>query len=138
MAGGELRVRDIMTTKVHVVGLDDSIEDVHRMMQLGGIRHAPVVDGGRLVAVVTDHDIFLGWSRGIDTPIRDVMTKAPRWIRPEATAREAAGVVLRYKIGCLPVVDKELRVVGIVTETDFVELAQRALTIQEALSGTLS
>jgi len=130
----KLRVRDVMTAKVQAVGPEDRLEDVHRMMQLAGFRHVPVVEQGKLVGVVSDRDIFGGWSGGGDTRIDSVMTKVPRWIAPEAMARDAAALLLRHKIGCLPVVDAELRVVGIITETDFVAIAHRALLIQEALA----
>lgn len=130
---GKLRVRDVMTAKVRTVGPDDRLEDVHRLMQLAGFRHAPVVDQGKLVGVISDHDIYLAWSSGRDTPVGAVMTKSPRWIGADAMARDAAALLLRHKIGCLPVLDGD-KVVGIVTESDFVAMAHRALLIQEALT----
>ncbi len=130
----KLKVRDIMTVKVRVASPSDRLDDVHHLMKLGGFRHVPVVDGGRLVGVLSDHDVYLGWPGGSETAIGQLMTKTPRCIGPDASARDAAGILLRHKIGCLPVVDEERGVIGIVTESDFVALAHRALLIHEAIA----
>jgi CBS domain-containing protein len=132
----KLKVRDIMSVKVRVASPTDRLDDVHRLMKLGGFRHVPVIEDGKLVGVLSDHDVYLGWPGGGQTAIGQLMTKMPRWIGPEASARDAAGILLRHRIGCLPVVDGDRGVIGIVTETDFVALAHRALLIQEALAQT--
>jgi len=123
----EILVRDVMSRGAHLVGPDDPIDDVFRVMKLGGTRHMPVVEGGRLVGVVSDRDVLVVWTNGGQTPVSRVMTRAPRWVSAELPAREAARLLLRHKVGCLPVVDEAMTVVGIITETDFLELAHRAL-----------
>lgn len=127
-AGADLTVRDVMSAGAHSVVADDPIDDVYRLMKLGGIRHLPVLEDGRLVGVVSDRDILTAWSQGPETRVERVMTRVPRWIAIDAPARDAARLLLRHKIGCLPVVDANMNVVGIVTETDFLELAHRALS----------
>ncbi len=124
----ELLVRDVMSQGAHLVAPDDPIDDVFRLMKIGGIRHMPVVEEGRLVGVVSDRDVLVAWTNGGQTPVSKVMTRNPRWIAADAPAREAASLMLRHKIGCLPVVDAHRTVLGIVTETDFLELAHRALS----------
>src|SRR5688572_17080608 len=109
-----------MTVKVRVARPSDRLDDVHHLMKLGGFRHVPVIEDGKLVGVLSDHDVYLGWPGGGQTPIGQLMTKMPRWIVPDASARDAAGLLLRHKIGCLPVVDGSRGVIGIVTESDFV------------------
>ncbi len=122
----ERTVRDIMTAKARVAGPSDKLVDAFHVMRLAGFRHMPVVEDGKLVGIVSDHDIFLGWGRGGDTPVGELMTKSPRWVGPDANARDAAALLLRHKIGCLPVID-DGRVVGIVTQADFVAFAHREL-----------
>lgn len=129
MAGSsELLVRDLMSKGAHLAAPSDTVGDVHHLMRLGGIRHLPVVERGRLVGVVSDRDVLAAWMSGGATRIEEVMTRTPRWVSQETPARDAAGLLLRHKIGCLPVVDAAMTVVGIVTESDFVELAHRALS----------
>ncbi|MBM4376992.1 MAG: CBS domain-containing protein [Deltaproteobacteria bacterium] len=55
------------------------------------------------------------------------MTRSPRWVQADAPAHEAAAMLLRHKLGRLPALDEARAVVGIVTESDFVALALRAL-----------
>ena len=123
-----------MRKVVHTVRETDSLRDAHGLMRLIGIRHLPVVDAsGAVVGVVSNRDIHRGWTSGLDQPIASVMTRSLAWAHPSTSARDAAGVMLDHKIGCLPVLDDERRLVGIVTETDFLEVAHRALTLVEAL-----
>ena len=109
----------------------DRISTVEDIMTLGGVRHIPVVRGGRLVGVVTERDLlrtslsqlneygddtrraFLG---GVE--IERVMSSPVITIAAEESVEGAARVMAERKIGCLPVVDGEGEFVGLVTETD--------------------
>jgi CBS domain-containing membrane protein len=133
---GALMVRDLMSTPVHTVPPTERLADVHGLMRLAGIRHLPVVDdGGVLLGVISDRDVNLAWSQGPDTPVRAFMTRNLQWVGPETRAREAAARMLQDRIGCLPVVDRQRRLLGIVTETDFLLVAHRALTVQLMVAG---
>jgi len=57
--------------------------------------------------------------------VRDVMTSGVVGVRPDLDIREAAQLMLEHQYGCLPVVDGEGRLVGILTESDFVRLLAR-------------
>ncbi len=130
-----MTVADLMATAVHTARESDTIRDVHATMRVSRIRHMPVLDDrGDLVGVVSDRDLFLGWARGPQTRISEVMTRHLHWVHPSTSARDAAARMLHDKIGCLPVIDESRQLVGIVTETDFVEVAHRALTLLQAIS----
>ena len=102
-------------------------------MSLGRIRHMPVVDAdGRLCGVVSQRDLFRGaLAAALGLPkatqarllgallVREVMNAQPITTTPETPITEAAEVMLRRKVGCLPVLDGE-SLVGILTEADFV------------------
>jgi CBS domain-containing protein len=131
-----LRVAALMSRVVHTGSDDDSIRETHALMRACRIRHLPIVDAsGGLCGVVSDRDLLLGWARGPSARVGEVMTRHIHFVRPSTPAREAVARMLERKIGCLPVMDEEHRLVGMITETDFLELAFRALCLEEALSS---
>jgi CBS domain-containing protein len=119
-----------MMQKAVVISADDSLRIVHDIMELGRVRHLPVVRRGKLVGVVSQRDLFhaslsnvIGLSRedgelfleGVK--IAEVMSAPPVTIGPDHSARAAAALMAERKIGCLPVLDGD-EVMGILTETD--------------------
>jgi len=130
-----MRVRDLMTPGVFAVGVEDDLETVTNLMDDRNIRHAPVVDSaGNLVGLVTQRDLLrtgLG-GRGQLPPeaerqarlhvnVGEIMIPDVVTARPDQDIRDAARIMLDNKFGCLPVVENQ-RLVGIVTESDFVRL----------------
>ena len=125
------RVSDIMQTKIVTISAGERLSTVEDIMTLGGVRHIPVVRGGELVGVVSERDLLrVSLSKlnqhGSDerraflhaVRIERVMSGPAIVIGPDATVAEAARVMADRKIGCLPVVDREQELVGLVTETD--------------------
>jgi CBS domain-containing protein len=97
-------------------------------MRLGAFRHLPVVDErGRLIGIVSDRDILRALGRPRETTIGEIMTREPVTVRSEAPAHLAAKIMLDRTISSLPVVNDEGRMVGLVTQTDFLDVARRAL-----------
>lgn len=132
-------VRDIMTSDVTTLKRNEKLTIADDVMQLGRIRHLPVLDddGEELVGIVSQRDLFrgalaqaLGYGQHarrkvLDTLlVKDVMTTDLITTSPETPLAEAARVLMERKIGSLPVV-KDKRLVGIITEGDFVALVAR-------------
>ena len=130
-------VREIMTSVVEVLGVGDTLAAARRQLARGRIRHLPVVDGNeRVVGLVTHRRILESWvSHGHpdqelpgrvarDVPIEMIMQKDVLTVDPATTAAEAARLLESFKLGCLPVVEHG-KLVGIVTEADFVRFARR-------------
>ena len=128
-----LRVRDLMTAEVLVVGPDDSVTKLRDLMADKHIRHIPVVvDEDDLIGVVSDRDL-LSRALGSDTDlplslqaelldadkVRDIMTWDVETVDVDEDVTIAAQVMLENKYGCLPVLE-EGRLAGILTEADFV------------------
>ena len=126
----DLRVRDIMGKKVVTISVSERLSTVEDIMTLGHVRHMPVVQGGKLVGVVSERDLLraslsvLSEHRGAErraflhvVEIARVMSAPPIVIGPDATVDEAALVMAEKKIGCLPVVEND-HLLGMVTETD--------------------
>lgn len=125
MKARDLTVSDLMTTQLITVNASEPIKEARAEMDIGVVRHLPVVDDrGRLVGVVSDRDL-LASKRG--HRIADVMTRDVITTRPDAPAAEAASVMLDHKISSVLVVNEDQLLVGMITQTDYLELARRAL-----------
>jgi CBS domain-containing membrane protein len=134
-----LKVRDVMTAPVTTLKRNDKLTLADDLMQLGRIRHLPVLedDGEELVGIVSQRDLFrgalaqaLGYGQYahrklLDTfSVKDVMTTNVVTTSADTPLVEAARVLIQRKIGCLPVVENG-RLTGIITEADFVALVAR-------------
>ncbi|WP_438013886.1 CBS domain-containing protein [Sorangium sp. So ce315] len=131
-------VEDYMSTAVITLKEADTISAANLEMKLAEIRHIPVVDArGRVVGIVSDRDMLRHASSldGKLIPIASIMTRRVRTVRPTTPAADAAQVLLDHKIGCLPVVGDEEQLVGIITETDFLSIAQQALRGIDVIHG---
>jgi len=138
-------VADIMTRDVRFLSEEDNLSQIAQTMDRFSLRHLPVVDGSRLVGLITHRDVLrLAISELVhdmstherqkrlaeNTFVAKVMTRNPRTVAPETPIVEAAEVLVQSKFGCLPVVDKLGTLVGIVTEHDFLKLL--VATMKEA------
>lgn len=124
-------VESVMQTDYVSATPDEHLDLVDDVMNLGRIRHMPVLEGAKLVGVVSQRDLLAAsLSKVLDfdaaerrtfmrsVEVGEVMTRSPITVSPRTSLREAARLVLSHRIGCLPVVDDEGRMLGLVTETD--------------------
>ena len=121
-------VEDVMTTALTTVHPDQLIEAAELEMKLANVRHIPVVGAhNQLVGILSNRDLLrsLGGPRG--RAIGDIMTRRVHTVRASDPASRAVGLLLEYKIGCVPVLGDEDQLVGIVTETDFLRIARESL-----------
>lgn len=127
----------IMSPTLITVETHTSLRQAQRILDQYKIRHLFVMDGKRLVGIVTDRDLrkaapsskspltahereeFMDELKVVEVMSRKLITASPT-----TTVREAAKVMVHEKIGCLPVVDGHT-LVGIVTETDLLEILVR-------------
>jgi CBS domain-containing protein len=98
-------------------------------MVKSSVRHLPVVDARhRLVGILSDRDLLGAVRRGTRArPVRDHVTEAPRTVTPDTPAHVAADLMIHGRFGALPVVDTAGHLLGIITETDLLEVARIAL-----------
>lgn len=129
----KIRVADVMTKDVTTVYEESNLQQVFDILAPYRFRHLPVVDGKRLVGILSHRDLLQVTSQASsktpaararttreleETFVRDVMNSNVVTIRSEATLAEAARQMLEHQIGALPVVDEAQELLGIVTETD--------------------
>ena len=126
----KVSVRDFMARHTQVLGRNDTLDLAEDIMNMGRIRHLPVLHEGELVGIISQRDMFrsaavtaLGFEADTQKAliktirIKEVMTEKVVTISPDATVKEAARIMIDKKIGCLPVVEGR-KLVGIITETD--------------------
>jgi acetoin utilization protein AcuB len=127
-----MKVKDLMRTNVVSLRVGDTLGVAEDIMSMGRIRHLPVVDEENcLVGILSQRDLFrasvssvLGFDRSKEHEwmgrirVRDLMTKQVVTVDPEAGVSEAVDKFVSEKFGCLPVTDKQGKLIGLLTETD--------------------
>jgi acetoin utilization protein AcuB len=128
-------LRQIMSPHVVTVSMDDSLRIVRQLFEQHGFHHLLVVDGRRLVGVISDRDLlrhvspFVGHDLAertqdaatLNKRVHQIMTRAPISARPDATFDQAISLILEHRISCLPVVDEQSHPIGIVTSRDLLK-----------------
>ena len=119
-----------MTANVITATPDSSIAEALAVTRANRIRHLPVVENGRLVGLVTDRDLRLALPPAWATEheelmaalnqrrISEVMVRDIRTATPDMPIEEAAKMLYTHRIGCVPVLDADGTLVGILSETD--------------------
>jgi CBS domain-containing protein len=125
-----LRVEQYMTTDLFTVQVDDAIEMVANLMIWERIRHVPVEDKDHhLVGLVNQRGVMRFLTSGRSTlsaSVGDIMRTDVTTVSPDTPTVDALRLMRRLRVGCLPVVH-DGRLVGIVTEEDFMEIASKLL-----------
>jgi CBS domain-containing protein len=135
-------VRDWMSRQPLTVAPERPVAQVAGLMRTHAIRHVLVMDGDRLVGIVSNRDVRtpVGMEprAAADAPVSTVMSETPVIVTAEAGLVEAARALLERRIGALPVLDDE-RVVGILTRSDALEAllawAERARVVSRSRSA---
>lgn len=130
-------VGELMTREVVTLEADDALIQVDDLLKRHHIRHVPVVHGRKLVGMVSHRDLIRALARqpagtgSLPLSVKEVMTRDVETVEPHVSAREAIEKLLDRRFGCLPVVDAQGELVGIVTESDFMRLALKLLKEHE-------
>lgn len=136
-----LTVADIMTQGVVSLTADANLHDAHTITREKGIRHIPVVnDDNQVIAIVTQKALIANvmqiltdfGERAIERKEKhtDILNVADRTFDTVSADRPLADIgefFLMNKHGCLPVVDSDQKLLGIITSSDFVRLAVKLL-----------
>lgn len=119
-------VGDIMTKKVITMSMEVTFGEAVGLMANRPFRHFLVVESnGRLAGVISDRDLLRILARTPDwqkTTVCNVMSKAPVTVHPETPLSAAIDEMLSHRINCLPVVDDQELVRGIITSTDMMHV----------------
>jgi len=135
-------INSIMTTDLITVGPDDNLETARTLMHDNKIHHLPVVEGDKLVGLLTLTNVLAATDSFLrdensrlharDIPVKNVMIADVATVDRKASLRRAAMFLERHRIGCLPVVSNG-KLKGIITDTDFVGVAINLLEQMESV-----
>jgi len=138
-----MRIRDMMTKNPMTVDSDTYVLDAQKIMKENNIRRLPVVEKGKLVGIVTKHDLLEASPSPATSlsihelnyllskmKVKEIMKKNPVTFNPDTPFEEALRIGQERKIGSFPVVDKG-KLVGIATESDIIRFLTGALGIRE-------
>jgi CBS domain-containing protein len=130
-------VADVMTRNIITLREEENLLSIEDGMERFALRHLPVVDGNKLVGLITHRDMLRfthsclrsrGVDRAIDARIQEesfvasVMRRNVKTVSPDTPLKQAAKMLVDNRIGCLPVVEQDNTLVGIITEHDFAKL----------------
>jgi acetoin utilization protein AcuB len=139
-------VKDVMQEHPVTATLETRLPALVRLLQRRGFRHLPILDGGKLVGIISDRDLKQSMASAASTAdgrerdrlldeltAEQIMARTVVTIGPMFGVEEAARLMATRKISALPVTEGD-RLVGIVTETDVLQLFVRALGVLEPSS----
>ena len=139
-------VKDVMQEHPVTATLETRLPNLVRLLQRRGFRHLPVLDGGKLAGIISDRDLKQSKASAASTAegrerdrlleeltAEQIMARTVVTIGPMCGVEEAAHLMATRKISALPVTEGD-RLVGIVTETDVLQLFVRALGVLEPSS----
>jgi CBS domain-containing protein len=126
-----MQVKKHMSTPAITVRADSDYRTAFDVMREHSVHHLPVVNGdGQLVGIVAQRDMLVAATRHQNAPVEmaEVMRRPVISTKADLQIVEAARLMMNQKIGCLPVVDAEAKVVGVITESDLFEVFVRMLS----------
>lgn len=128
---GPTEVADVMVAKVVTLSAHHSFDEVVRLMNDRHFRHCVIVNAhGKLAGVISDRDILRSLARNGNSRAKSldqIMTPNPITVKRDTSILDAVSKILSKRINCLPVVDDEGAVCGIVTSTDLLKSYQQLL-----------
>ena len=133
-----MRVEDLMTQKVFTVAPQDMIDRVFFLIHYEKVRHLPVVEKGKVVGIVSDRDLYkaLGPKSNsssitaegktelhvLPKKVTHIMHRGVITVQSDTYASKAAALMAENRIGALPVIDNNNKLVGILSATDILRV----------------
>ena len=133
-----MKIQEVMTSDVEIASPDDSLHTAAKMMADLDVGVLPLGENDRLVGMVTDRDLAIrGLADGRDVAsmkLRDIMTKDVRYCFDDEDTNAIASKMAEWQVRRLPVLNREKRLVGIVSLGDLA-IGDRSEAPHKALKG---
>jgi CBS domain-containing protein len=134
----DMKIAELMTKDVRVTSPDQTLREAARLMSEEDVGILPVAEDDRLVGVITDRDIAIravAEGKGPRTKVRQVMTNQVRYCFQDEDVDHVSRNMANIQMRRLPVMDRDKRLVGIVSLGDLATEQTSAPHAQQALSG---
>lgn len=116
-----LKAKDIMSSPVRTVLSTETIDEVNKVMEITGHSGMPVIEGNKLVGIVTKKSVDKAINHGLGKrPIKSVMTSKLITAKINTTLVEIRKLMLENDIGRVPILDENSILVGIITRSDII------------------
>jgi CBS domain-containing protein len=132
------RLKDVMSRDVKLVAPDATIREAAQQMRDGDFGMLPVAENDRMVGAISDRDIAIraiADDKGPTTAVREVMSEGICWAYEDDSVEHAATMRSERQVRRLPIVNRDKRLVGIVSLGDFAVDSADIEPAAEALSG---
>lgn len=126
------RISELMSTNLFTVTVEDTLHSAYELMKKEKVRHLPVLENDKIVGMLCERKVNeyilrkiyepdqnfgdLGFNRIID--FENIMDKISHFVYPEDSVAKAVKLASKYRVDALPVVDWEMNLVGLITNTD--------------------
>jgi predicted transcriptional regulator len=131
-----ITINEFMTSELYTLRESDTLNDARKIMTEKHIRHIPITDDdNHVIGLVTQRDVLAATrpemiqqadvassDDGSDISLSDIMVRDVSVIHQSDSLRRAALFIQSHKYGCLPVISDD-RLVGIITDSDFIDIA---------------
>jgi len=139
--GGHPVVSDVMSSDVRLITPDDTVQQATQMMRDGDLGVLPVGENDRLIGIVTDRDVSLRVvAEGKDpqrTKVREVMSTEPKYVFEDEDLEHVADNMAQQQIRRLPVVNRDKRLVGVVSIGDLARSDRSGRFTSRAMRGVI-
>jgi acetoin utilization protein AcuB len=140
-----MKISEIMSTELVTVSLDHTLDEIRSLFEAHQCHHILVVsDNQSLLGVISDRDVLRNICPDTDSSLANnhairtlqkkahqVMTRDVITVKPDDELEEAAARMLDKSISCVPVIDQEETVYGIVTRSDLLKRLCGTMTVSE-------
>ncbi|GLQ31324.1 CBS domain-containing protein [Litoribrevibacter albus] len=134
-----MKVSDLMTPNVETVKMDTLLSDIWKIFKQHRFHHLPVVDEhNKLIGMISDRDVLYHISPRVESgnatvaeievlrkPAHQFMSRGPLTVYPNTSAARALRTIIEQSVSCLPVVDDEKNLLGILTWRDVIKFVLR-------------
>jgi CBS domain-containing protein/anti-sigma regulatory factor (Ser/Thr protein kinase) len=128
----EIPIKRVMSKNLITVAPGTEICELKEVLRVNRISGAPVVEGGKLVGIVSLEDLIKALEAGeVHLPVRDRMTTGLVTVHAEESVIEAVKKFAKYEVGRLPVIDEKGELVGILTSGDITRGVLEAIGVNE-------
>lgn len=123
-----------MTTKVITIEMDDTLGQIQKIFEKHKFHHLLIVDDGELIGIISDRDVLKEISPHVNTISEDsrarqtlkkkahqIMSRKPITVEPDTLVDDAASIMLKKNISCLPVVSPSGNIDGILSWKDILK-----------------